>query len=234
MKTKTKLTVAILSAISLVGLAGTGYAGWVIAQNASGHGEGNVKVNEITDNGVQITDIKFEDNKNYISWGKATKTATNSWFNAGQDVDDEFFTPTLKFNVANNTASDTVQPTVNAKIVVNDDKDKNYSKCLASHYIIGPSDETVLTAKVSDSDSKTNTFACTVTLPQDRFGWGEHFKSGENILNPVNFYNEHNPEDKVGTDENAVTYFDDAKTVRGAIAKLKDVKFTITLTANHA
>ncbi len=232
MKTKTKLTVAILSAISLVGLAGTGYAGWVIAQNASGHAEGNVKVNEITDNGVRITDIKFQKDQNYISWGKAVKTATNSWFNAGQDVDDEFFAPTLTFNVANNTTSDTVKPAVNAKIVVNDDKDTNYSKCLSSNYIKGPSAETALTVNVSDS--KTNTFACTVTLPQDRFGWGEHFKSGENILNPVNFYNEHNPEDKVGTDENAVTYFDDAKTVRGAIAKLKDVKFTITLTANHA
>lgn len=232
MKAKTKVTVAILSAISLVGLAGTGYAGWVIAQNASGNKEGNVKVNEITDNGVQITEIKFQDNKDYISWGKAAKTAQNSWFNAGTDVDDEFFTPTLTFNVANNTANDTVKPNVTAKIVVNDDKDKNYVNCLTSKYIKGPSTETLVDVTVGDS--KTNSFACTVILPRDRFGWGEHFKSGENVLNPVNFYNEHNPEDKVGTDENAVTYFDDAKTVRGAIAKLKDVKFTITLTANHA
>ena len=36
MKTKTKLTVAIASVLSVVALAGTGYAGWVISQNAEG------------------------------------------------------------------------------------------------------------------------------------------------------------------------------------------------------
>lgn len=54
MKTKTKLTVAIASVLSVAALAGTGYAGWVISSTKEGKGNGEVIVYDVTDNSVEL------------------------------------------------------------------------------------------------------------------------------------------------------------------------------------
>ena len=72
MKTKTKLTVAVASVLSVAALAGTGFAGWVISKDASKDTQGNVTVYDVTDKTVTITELKLVENKNNIIWGKAT------------------------------------------------------------------------------------------------------------------------------------------------------------------
>ena len=63
MKTKTKLTIAVASVLSVVALAGTGYAGWVISKDASSHTQGNVTVSRSNSfsNTVhyEINDVEF-------------------------------------------------------------------------------------------------------------------------------------------------------------------------------
>ena len=54
MKTKTKLTVAIASVLSVATLAGTGYAGWVISQEATKDKTGNVIVYNVGKNYIKV------------------------------------------------------------------------------------------------------------------------------------------------------------------------------------
>ena len=44
MKTKTKLTIAVASVLSVATLAGTGYAGWVLSHSVEGNANGNMTV----------------------------------------------------------------------------------------------------------------------------------------------------------------------------------------------
>ena len=235
MKTKTKLTVAILSAISLVGLAGTGYAGWVIAQNASGSKDGNIDIYEVTDNGVAFSDVKLVSDKDSIIFGKPSKEDkfTQTWFNRVGDREVEYFTPAISFTVKNNTANDEAEPVITAQITVKDTNDNAYASCLSENYIKGPEAGVATSITIPTNDFLTqdttnkNTFTGELSVQSGLFGWGSHFND-----NPYNFYNAHTAEEKVDSKE--VTYSDDAKAAMGAIAKLKDVMFTINITASHA
>ena len=254
MKTKTKITVAVVNVLSVVALAGTGYAGWVISKNADGEKEGSIQVYDVTDKTVTLDNIALTNKKDKIIWGKATenaKTEVNGktiWFNDTSDnMDVEFFTPDVTFDVKNNSTSDTTKPNITATIEVLDNtttmpdgKSGAYRYCLENNYITGPTaatstgitinNETVLTPKTG----KDNEFTGQFSVQSKLFGWGSHFADGEKNVNPYIFYNKHAHEDKI-TGSDATTYYDDAMTVRnGAIAKLDGVKFKITINAQHA
>lgn len=259
MKTKTKITVAVVSVLSVVALAGTGYAGWVISKNADGEKEGSIQVYDVTDKTVTLDKdkITLTTGKDKIVWGKATEVAKKEvtgktiWFNdTSENMDVEFFTPEVSFEVKNNSDTDTSKPTITATIEVVDnqtempDKQKGaYRYCLANKYITGPAlnnptsitidNESVLTAK----ENTLNEFQGTFSVQSGLFGWGEHFKVGDKIVNPYVFYNNHGHEDVKSTDSTGskITYYNDAMTVRNeAIAKLDSVKFKITINAQHA
>ena len=254
MKTKTKITVAVVSVLSVVALAGTGYAGWVISKNADGKKEGSIQVYDVTDKTVTLDNIALTDKKDKIIWGKATEDAKKEvtgktiWFNDTSDnMDVEFFTPEVTFDVKNNSTSDTTKPNITATIEVLDNttpmpdgKSGAYRYCLDNNYITGPkaatstgitiNNETVLTPKTG----KNNEFTGRFSVQSKLFGWGSHFADGEKNVNPYIFYNKHAHEETI-TGSDTTTYYDDAMTVRnGAIAKLDGVKFKITLTAQHA
>lgn len=254
MKTKTKITVAVVSGLSVVALAGTGYAGWVISKNAYGEKEGSIQVYDVTDKTVTLDNIALTNTKDKIIWGKATpdaKTEVNGktiWFNDTSDnMDVEFFTPEVTFDVKNNSTSDTTKPTITATIEVVDNQTKMpdkqngaYRYCLANNYITGPElnvptsitidNESVLTEK----ENTPNEFQGTFSVQSGLFGWGNHFKVDDKNVNPYVFYNKHNHEDTTTTDPQK-TYYQDAMEVRNdAIAKLDGVKFKITINAQHA
>ena len=254
MKTKTKITVAVVSVLSVVALAGTGYAGWVISKNAVDEKEGSIQVYDVTDKTVTLDNIALTNTKDKIIWGKATedaKTEVNgktTWFNdTSANMDVEFFTPEVTFDVKNNSTSDTTKPNITATIEVLDNtttmpdgKSGAYRYCLANNYITGPGlnaptsitidNERVLTEK----ENTPNEFQGTFSVQSGLFGWGSHFADGEKNVNPYIFYNKHAHEDKI-TGSDATTYYDDAMKVRnGAIAKLDGVKFKITINAQHA
>ena len=135
MKTKTKLTIAVASILSVAALAGTGYAGWVISKDASKDTQGNVTVYDVTDKTVTISDVTLTPKKDSIVWGKATEAKKGegslpyNWFTASDDRSDEFFTPEVTFKVKNNSTNDTAKPIITATIEVKDNTTQRLDYC---------------------------------------------------------------------------------------------------------
>lgn len=255
MKTKTKLTVAVASVLSVAALAGTGFAGWVISKDASRNTQGNVTVYDVTDKTVTISDVALTSKKDSIVWGKATEaekgegTLSYNWFSASDDRSDEFFTPEVTFKVKNNSTNDTAKPIITATIEVKDNKTQRhdgstgaYAYCRSKKYINGPEANipTAITIPADNSflsnTENQNEFSGTLSVQSDLFGWGSHFETGSNeakkIVNPYIFYNSHDHQDKI---ESNKTYYDDAlEVMNDSIAKLAGVKFIITINAAHA
>ena len=238
MKTKTKLTVAIASVLSVVALAGTGYAGWVISKKVSKDTTGNVEVYDVVDHGVTRSDLAFQGNKNTIIWGKPadyeSKDPDTDWLTPGDDVKVEYLNPVVTFTVENNDHSLTdakYKPNVTAKIVVND-TNGGYANAIGGGYIEGYTvDAKGITIDPQDIVVTQNAdpnhgyqYNCSLTL--SKFNWGSHF---ENNQNPYTYYN-----GKTLKTQDEIDYaFNDAKTALEAIANLKGVTFTVTITASY-
>lgn len=236
MKTKTKLTVAIASVLSVVALAGTGYAGWVISKKVSKDTTGNVQVYDVVDHGVTRNDLEFEGRKNNIIWGKPDGYVQNAkdWLTPGDDVQVEYLNPVVTFTVENNdhTLTDAkYKPNVTAKIVVND-TNGGYANALNGGYIEGYK----VDARGIEIDSKDivvtqnadpdHGYQYNCSLKLSKFNWGSHF---ENNQNPYTYYNGKT----LATQEEIDHEFNDAKTALEAIANLKGVTFKVTITASY-
>lgn len=235
MKTKTKLTVAIASVLSVAALAGTGYAGWVISKKVSKDTTGNVEVYDVVDHGVTRSDLAFEGGKNSIVWGKpADYTAKDSdWLTPGDDVQVEYLNPVVTFTVENNDhtlTGDKYKPNVTAKIVVKDNTNGGYAKALTDKYIEGyavNAEGITIDSKdivVTPDATKGYQYNCSLTL--SKFNWGSHFGNNQN---PYTYYNGL----QLDNQETIDSAFDDAKTALAAIANLKGVTFKVTISASY-
>lgn len=255
MKTKTKLTVAIASVLSVVALAGTGYAGWVISQNAEGKADGNVLVYNVKNNAVDMTKPKFVDEKSSIIWGKdsSAKLTATSWFSWTNDGEtntrqEQFFTPSVTFEIFNKDTTDFKQPIVEATLTVKDVENK-YETCRTAQLINGPKageaqkfdaqSDTGLKTTITRKEDKQNTFDVTLSVGSDIFGWGSHFAVGDVNKNPAYFYNAEGITADKAIDsslayDGATTYFDDANKAMSAIYGLKGITFEINITVSHA
>lgn len=249
MKTKTKLTVAIASVLSVVALAGTGYAGWVLSHNVEGSANGNMMAYGVADKTVALSKLTFKDSKNTIMWGKTAKASgvTGTWFGYTTDVEDEFFTPVLSFTITNQgDESDTSTPVFEiATITVTDTTAGDYQKCLDAHLIKGPAAKTPTNIMHPTGTHDKNVFSYERNLVNEDgsaiFGWGDYFKVTDGIpTNPINFYNSKKAGDttsdasKTGEEKKTIKWYEDANEKMGRIEKLKDVTFVINLTVNHA
>lgn len=236
MKTKTKLTVAIASVLSVAALAGTGYAGWVISSTKEGKGNGEVIVYDVTDNSVELT--VQENYAGKIIWGKTKKTAPNDWFGYDDKVEDQNFNPNISFTVKNLKPAYTVEPQVHATLVVkaSDEALTAYNKSRTDKLIVAPeaNKAIVIDAGITKTVSQTNagdSFKYTLDLQAIKgtnlFDWGLYFKG-----NPINFYNAYAANDKI--DGTETTYFADASDKMSQINQLSGITFEISITADHA
>ena len=237
MKTKTKITVAVVSVLSVVALAGTGYAGWVISQEKTDSKDGNVEVYNVTNNGVGITLGEFTGSKNSIIWGKPatdTSSITSPWLKA-DNRQEEFFEPELSFTVFNQTTTDDTKPVVTAKLTITAGI-QALTTCATGNLVSVPENvETGVEIKLSEPTHAEKPNEFTYKAKVSGFGWGNHFAVNAVNKNPFVFYNTgHNAYDPL-TDgyKDAKTYMDDANNALTDIYSLKDTKFTITITANH-
>ncbi len=242
MKTKTKLTIAVASVLSVAALAGTGYAGWVISHNVSDKKEGSMVAYGVADKTVRL-EIKDFDDPKAIVWGKTTKDSKlqNSWFGFTSDVNNEAFNPALNFTVTNTEPTDYATPVIeSAKITVFDSGDA-YKTCLNENLITGAAadDSGAFVADITagvvlqDKTESSNVFTYKLNLQAVKdtnlFGWGTEFDG----KNPVNYYNQYSAEAFVSGTEGK-KWFDDANDKMGKIAKLDKISFRIDLTVNHA
>ena len=248
MKTKTKLTIAVASVLSVVALAGTGYAGWVLSHNVEGSAKGNMTAYGVADKTVSLSPITFKDSKDAIVWGKVAKASgiPGTWFGYTKDVDDEFFTPVLSFTITNQGEESDISTPVfdKATITVTDTTAKDYQKCLDANLIKGPAVNIPTNIKHPTGTNNKNVFAYERSLVDENdsafFGWGDYFKGTDgNPTNPINFYNSKDANGdtestSTGEEKKTIKWYEDAKEKMGRIEKLKDVKFVINLTVNHA
>lgn len=255
MKTKTKLMVAIASVLSVVALAGTGYAGWVISQNAEDKADGNVLVYNVKNNAVDMTKPEFFDNKSSIIWGKDSRaelTATSwfSWTNDGETNtrQEQFFTPSVTFEISNKDTTDFKQPIVEATLTVTDVENK-YETCRTAQLIHGPEagvaqkfdaqSDTGLKTTITQKENEKNKFDVILAVGSNVFGWGSHFAVGGVNKNPAYFYNAEGITADKAIDsslayDEATTYFDDANKAMSAIHGLEGITFEINITVSHA
>lgn len=249
MKTKTKLTIAVASVLSVVALAGTGYAGWVLSHNVEKGANGNMKVYDVADKTVTLSNITFQDGKNSIIWGKAAKEngVKGTWFGYTSDVEKEFFTPVLNFTITNTDETDVAAPVFEeATITVTDTTTGDYAKCLQANLIKGPAAGETTKIQVPISTNVKNVFTYDMKLVDEKgnafFGWGSYFKGSDgNPTNPINFYNAKKANDNTdGTtetttgEEKKTPWYEDAKAKMDMIAKLSGVQFDIRIVVNHA
>ena len=238
MKTKTKLTIAVASILSVAALAGTGYAGWVISSTKEEKGNGEVIVYDVTDNSVEL---KVQENyAGKIIWGKTANTASYDWFGY-ENVEDQNFNPSISFTVKNLKPAYTVEPQVHATLVVkaSDEALTAYNECRTTNLIVAPEANKAINidAGIKPTASQTNdkdSFSYTLDLQEIKgtnlFGWGTYFNSS----NPIDFYNAHAANDKIKIDEKETTYFADASNKMSQINQLSGITFEISITADHA
>lgn len=245
-----KSIIISLSALAGVALIGTGFAGWVISQQASTNKNGDITVYTVSTNNMAIKDLRWDDaaegdQGGHIIFGKpaSTPVTTYSWLSATDEVKVESLVRTLTFTVSNEVSTDNTTPKLAISLTVNDSANGSYAKYnqalngeqlddyINAKYKVG---ENALAVdndyKVQAVEGSTNSFRVTLTV---KFAWGDHFKeaSESNGKNPYIYYNSHA---SVETLKEDVTYYNDAKTALEAIDKLKDVNYSIAITADHA
>lgn len=246
MKTKTKLTIAVASVLSVAALAGTGYAGWVLSHNVEGNAQGNMTAYGVADKTVKLSEIVFKDKKDSIVWGKTNKAdgVDGTWFGyTSGEVDgvaDEFFTPVLSFTITNTDETDDAIPVIEEATITVTDENGHYNTCLTAGLINGPAVGSHEKIKLPTpvKTEKKNVFTCEMNLVDATtgaafFGWGSHFaETGKNPVNPINFYNSKNANDT--NPDTSKPWYADAQDTMGKIELLKDVHFDIRFVVNHA
>lgn len=261
MKKSTKKTsIIIASVMAGAALVGTGFAGWVISGSASDTAKGTIGVYEVTDEKITLSNVYWassqskttdqEKKTGKLIFGKpssATST-TYSWLSATDDMDTQYLTDTLYFTTTNPNIGSTVDstaPRITVVFTITDNSSNSMKTAIESNYVDNPNSYvlgsagntwTNITGQTdNNTDAKNNHFTVAHTENSAEytyslsvgFGWGTHF-GGDN---PITFYNSHSDSEKLSGSE--TTYASDAKTALEAIAALKDVTYSITITANH-
>ncbi len=217
MKTKKRTLVISLSLLGSVALIGTGFATWVISQNASTTTNGNIITDTTTDNTLSITDISWDDKKDAGSicfgWdGEASKDAwlTNTDMSKKADL-----TSTVYFSVGPVTAIKDVTATIAIAEGSKATWDANQGDLVAL-----PTSLTPTLVNPEAKDETTAKYKCEIT-----FTWGSHFGG----KNPLTYYNEHKANEKIG--ESETTYAADAKASLDKLSKLNNCQFVVTFSA---
>lgn len=213
MKTKKRTLVISLSLLGSVALIGTGFATWVISQNASATTNGNIITDTTTDNTLSITDIYWDEKKGAgsICFGWTGEASEGAWLTNTDSSKKEDLTSTVYFSVGPATAIKDVSATIAIAEGSKDTWDKNHGDL-----VVLP---TSLTPTLKDS-ATAGKYKCEIA-----FAWGSHF-GGQN---PLTYYNEHKANEKIG--ESETTYAADAKASLDKLSKLNNCQFVVTLSA---
>ena len=237
---KSKLTISIASILSVLVLVGVGFAAWVIINpKVNKEVDGTITAETVTDKSYTL-DAQITGGE--IVFGAPETTIAGAWLTnpTKEDLKAEL-TLTLTYNDWN-VIPDEFSVTMKTKkgkdadTVFNslrDGTDPTLTGTLANkNFIANPkitygstttdvtmNGDAVKIAKTAFPDydattGKTVTLNITIT-----FGWGTYFTVENTVVNPYIFYNGKKYEDTRV----------EANTVINAIAKLKDVKYVVTI-----
>lgn len=219
MKIKKRTLIISLSLLGSVALIGTGFATWVISQNASATTNGNIITDTTTDNTLSITDIYWDENKDAgsgsICFGWDGKASEGAWLTNTDTSKKADLTSTVYFSVSPATAIKDVTATIAIAEGSKATWDQNHGDL-----VVLPTSLTPTLVNPEAKDETTAKYKCEIA-----FAWGGHFGG----RNPLTYYNEHKANDKIG--ESETTYAADAKASLDKLSKLNNCQFVVTLSA---
>lgn len=243
---KRKTMTMMLCLLCTLALVSVGFASWVISTSTTVQQEGNIVVESVTDNRVNVS-VKFlsttENNEIIFGRPKNYTEKVNDWLkNDGNGKEENF---TLKFKVAItdkedkpielNTNSGDI---LNFEFGLNEDDNTTYTNCVNYTYskdaensnrnlvLALTSDNVNITYKyinASDSGSGEEYYEVSVVIgtSNDDGAWGTAFGS----KNPYNYYNSiENPTEAQITE---------AYDLLNALCVLNDIKYTFKVTAKR-
>ncbi len=247
---KSKLTISIASILSVLVLVGVGFAAWVIINpNVKKEADSTITAETVTDKSYTL-EAAFAADEKIVFGAPETMNNSNAWFTADDKTAKEDLTAKLtltlnykdwsviptEFSVTMKTKKGEVADTVFNSL--RDGTEPTLTGTLANkNFIANPKiaygsttadvtmngDVAVKIAKTAFTgyDETETTTEKTVSLDITiTFGWGTYFTvENTGVVNPYIFYNGKNYE------ETRV----EANTVINAIAKLKDVKYVVTI-----
>ena len=243
---KSKLTISIASILSVLVLVGVGFAAWVIINpNVNEEVGGTITAETVTDKSYTL-EAAFAADEKIVFGAPETMNNSNAWFTADDKTEKEDLTAkltlTLKYkdwSVIPNEFSVTMKTKKGeaADTVFNslrDGTDPDLTDTLANPKIAygsttadvtmngDPVKNAVKIAKTAFPDYNATDTTTEKTVKLDitiTFGWGTYFTVENTVVNPYIFYNGKNYEETRA----------EANTVINAIAKLKDVKYVVTI-----
>ncbi len=249
---KSKLTISIASILSVLVLVGVGFAAWVIINpNVNEEVGGTITAETVTDKSYTL-EAAFAADEKIVFGAPETMNNSNAWFTADDKTEKEDLTAkltlTLKYkdwSVIPNEFSVTMKTKKGeaADTVFNslrDGTDPDLTDTLANQNFIAnpkiaygsttadvtmngdPVKNAVKIAKTAFPDYNATDTTTEKTVKLDitiTFGWGTYFTVENTVVNPYIFYNGKNYEETRA----------EANTVINAIAKLKDVKYVVTI-----
>lgn len=222
---KKKTLGLIIAGVAAASMIGTGFAAWVITANAEKEVEGQFRVDTVEEKGVDIT-AEFAEGEGYINFLAPADATTGKWLTNTNttNLEDLNTILTVSFDLSGAQASDFV---VTYKISVDDAT----QAAIDAKYITAP------TLTVASGTAPYDATDTTVTIA---FDWGAAF-GGDN---PYDFYNDNfDYGDKVTVTAGVPAKDENGNTTIEAVAKaalsdletkLKNAKFTITITAKPA
>lgn len=198
---KRKVIVFGIMIFASIALISTGFAAWIISQNAKQEGEGNIAVGVVTDNNIKIDEIKFTDGNKFTFEPSVEKKDIKTWeankvyvYRAdntdGENLSVTFTAVIHKYKVMKK---------LNVKLVLPDGiknaGNKSYGTKSDQSYIVLPecatatgvnlwvegSEQTVSGFSAAKDDGK-DTLTITYTIT---FKWGDFFGN----KNPSEYYN---------------------------------------------
>lgn len=193
----------ILSLLICIAIVGVGFASWVISGNDEETVTGNVEVDTITDNRVQIEIVSSETKLKFAGKSTTSETYPKAWLTT--DITEDLVI-TINFKVSfKNTANDTAKNLINVSATCDT---TNISSIITSNYVA---------LKSTDVSTIAEDGTGTVTVT---FKWGTAF----NGKNPFDYYNSQEYSDALATA---------AYTALKALEEMGTKTITIKVTASY-
>lgn len=186
------ITIAV-SFLLCIGMIGAGFAAWVITGNTEEEANGNIQVQEVVDNRLDLQ-FDWKDGNSTITYGPKAGSYTNSWltYDSTDPVESLSVTLVLTLNNYESLSTSKTNGTINNISISfswDDEKNTDYATARDTDKVVGalPTVASLTLDSFKDTDAD-GVYTAEVTFT---FAWGEAFiPEGETVaVNPMEYYN---------------------------------------------
>lgn len=243
---KKKAMIMAVASLGSMALIGTGFAGWVISANATTNASGVIAAYDVADHRLSVEGGKWTTANAPI--GKVvfghggTVESGKPWFSFDSKVGAEQLEDTFTFTVKSKDTED--NGTISVKCNNSDDFKVESKVSDGETFEVSAAWQAAIDAKlvtapdivfnpVSGEYTLNGTTGVQVSM-KVTFKWGDHFKIGDVVKNPYEFYNTVSTTgaDKIGETplpSGVETWADDALASLDKLAKIQENRFTLNI-----